>query len=186
MIASPANGANQHVEVLAELSSRLIEEGFIKRLLAAPTPAAAAELFYTASVAPAVSRPADQGLLIGVTGCPTGVARTYLAAEALEKTAAELGYEIKVETNGAIGVKNRPSAEEIARAKAVIVASDRQVEMARFAGKPLLQTGVKAPIHDGKAVIEKALHAHISRIPASSNVKPRQKRAACAANCTGC
>ena len=159
MIASPANGANQHVEVLAELSSRLIEEGFIKRLLAAPTPAAAAELFYTASVAPAVSRPADQGLLIGVTGCPTGVAHTYLAAEALEKAAAELGYEIKVETNGAIGVKNRPSAEEIARAKAVIVASDRQVEMARFAGKPLLQTGVKAPIHDGKAVIEKALHA---------------------------
>ncbi len=159
MIASPAQGANHHVEVLAELSSRLIEEGFIDRLLACDTPAEALALFQEAKREPKAAVPADQGFLIGVTGCPTGVAHTYLAAEALEQAAAELGYAIKVETNGSIGVRNSPSEQEIRDAKAIIVACDRQVDLARFAGKPVLQTGVKAPIRDGKGVIEQALQA---------------------------
>ncbi|MFM5839016.1 fructose-specific PTS transporter subunit EIIC [Aeromonas rivipollensis] len=158
MIASPAGGANHHIEVLAELSAKLIEEGFIDALLAAKTPAAALALLLEKreeQAAPA----ADKGLIIGVTGCPAGIAHTYLAAESLERAAKELGYEVKVETNGSIGVKNSPTAAEIARASAIVVACDKQVDMARFNGKPLIKTGVKAPIKDGKGLIEQALKA---------------------------
>ncbi|EKO3573228.1 fructose-specific PTS transporter subunit EIIC [Vibrio metschnikovii] len=158
MIASPDGGDNHHIEVLAELSSKLIEEGFIERFLDAKTEQQALELLLAKSQ-PTTSITADKGFLIGVTGCPAGVAHTYLAAEALEKGAAELGYTIKVETNGSIGVKNSPSAEEIARAQAIIVACDKQVDLQRFAGKKLIETGVKEPIRNSKALIERALEA---------------------------
>ncbi|WP_217539221.1 PTS fructose transporter subunit IIABC [Vibrio metschnikovii] len=158
MIASPDGGDNHHIEVLAELSSKLIEEGFIERFLDAKTEQQALELLLAKSQ-PTTSITADKGFLIGVTGCPAGVAHTYLAAEALEKGAAELGYTIKVETNGSIGVKNSPSAEEIARAEAIIVACDKQVGLQRFAGKKLIETGVKEPIRNSKALIERALEA---------------------------
>ncbi|MCL4116377.1 UNVERIFIED_CONTAM: hypothetical protein GTU68_049405 [Idotea baltica] len=100
-----------------------------------------------------------QGFIIGVTGCPAGVAHTYLAAEALEKGAAALGYDIKVETNGSIGVKNSPTQEEIERADAIVVACDKQVDMARFAGKRVISTNVKAPIKDAQGLIKQALNA---------------------------
>ncbi|MFQ2192449.1 PTS fructose transporter subunit IIABC [Aeromonas jandaei] len=159
MIASPAGGANHHIEVLAELSAKLIEEGFIDALLAAKTPADALALLLAKKEEAAAAPAANKGLIIGVTGCPAGIAHTYLAAESLERAAKELGYEVKVETNGSIGVKNSPTADEIARAAAIVVACDKQVDMARFAGKPLIKTGVKAPIKDGKGLIEQALKA---------------------------
>ncbi|HHQ4760573.1 TPA: fructose-specific PTS transporter subunit EIIC [Aeromonas veronii] len=159
MIASPAGGANHHIEVLAELSAKLIEEGFIDALLAARTPADALALLLAKKEEAAAAPAANKGLIIGVTGCPAGIAHTYLAAESLERAAKELGYEVKVETNGSIGVKNSPTADEIARATAIVVACDKQVDMARFAGKPLIKTGVKAPIKDGKGLIEQALKA---------------------------
>ncbi|WP_324010941.1 PTS fructose transporter subunit IIABC [Aeromonas hydrophila] len=159
MIASPAGGANHHIEVLAELSAKLIEEGFIDALLAAKTPADALALLLAKKEEAAAAPAANKGLIIGVTGCPAGIAHTYLAAESLERAAKELGYEVKVETNGSIGVKNSPTADEIARAAAIVVACDKQVDMARFAGKPLIKTGVKAPIKDGKGLIEQALTA---------------------------
>ncbi|EKO3541077.1 PTS sugar transporter subunit IIA [Vibrio fluvialis] len=160
MIASPDGGANHHIEVLAELSSKLIEEGFIAQFLAAQNEHQALELLLAQSEARTESL-GENGFLIGVTGCPTGVAHTYLAAEALEKGAAELGYRIKVETNGSIGVKNSPSATEIAEAAAIMVTSDKQVDMARFAGKRLIETGVKEPIRDAKGLIQRALQAPI-------------------------
>ncbi|SUB65653.1 PTS fructose transporter subunit IIABC [Photobacterium damselae] len=158
MIASPDGGANHHIEVLAELSSKLIEDGFIDAFLAAKTPEEALNLLL-ADKKEVVAVEQNKGLIIGVTGCPAGVAHTYLAAEALEKAGAELGYEVKVETNGSIGVKNSPTAEEIARAEAIVVSCDKQVDMARFGGKKLIKTGVKAPIKDGKGVIQQALIA---------------------------
>ena len=163
MIASPDGGADHHIEVLAELSSKLIEDGFVDALLAAKTPREALALLLEEKPADTAQEPAgekvNKGFLIGVTGCPAGVAHTYLAAESLEKAAAELGYDIKVETNGSIGVKNSPSAEEIARADAIIVACDKQVDMNRFAGKKLIKSGVKEPIKRGKQMIENALQA---------------------------
>ncbi|HDO1374979.1 TPA: PTS sugar transporter subunit IIA [Aeromonas veronii] len=159
MIASPDGGANHHIEVLAELSGKLIEEGFIDALLAAKTPADALALLLTKKEEQSAAPTTSKGFIIGVTGCPAGIAHTYLAAESLERAAKELGYEVKVETNGSIGVKNSPTADEIARATAIVVACDKQVDMARFAGKPLIKTGVKAPIKDGKGLIEQALKA---------------------------
>ncbi|MGR6779822.1 PTS fructose transporter subunit IIABC [Moritella viscosa] len=159
MIASPDGGANHHIEVLAELSSKLIEDGFIDTFMAAKNEQSALKLLLAKKESNHANPVADKGLLIGVTGCPAGVAHTYLAAEALEKAAAELGYEIKVETNGSIGVKNSPTAEEIKQAEAIIVSSDKQVDMTRFAGKKLVQTGVKAPIKDAKGLINQALQA---------------------------
>ncbi|MGV1717204.1 PTS fructose transporter subunit IIABC [Vibrio furnissii] len=174
MIASPDGGANHHIEVLAELSSKLIEEGFIAQFLAAQNEHQALELLLAQSEARTENR-GENGFLIGVTGCPTGVAHTYLAAEALEKGAAELGYRIKVETNGSIGVKNSPSAAEIAEAAAIMVTSDKQVDMARFAGKRLIETGVKEPIRDAKGLIQRALQAPIyqpdARTQASADAK---------------
>ncbi|CAJ1803346.1 fructose-specific PTS transporter subunit EIIC [Aeromonas veronii] len=159
MIASPDGGANHHIEVLAELSGKLIEEGFIAKLLAAKTPADALALLLAKKEEQSAAPTTSKGFIIGVTGCPAGIAHTYLAAESLERAAKELGYEVKVETNGSIGVKNSPTADEIARATAIVVACDKQVDMARFAGKPLIKTGVKAPIKNGKGLIEQALKA---------------------------
>ncbi|BBT79617.1 PTS fructose transporter subunit IIC [Aeromonas veronii] len=159
MIASPDGGANHHIEVLAELSGKLIEEGFIAKLLAVKTPADALALLLAKKEEQSAAPTTSKGFIIGVTGCPAGIAHTYLAAESLERAARELGYEVKVETNGSIGVKNSPTADEIARATAIVVACDKQVDMARFAGKPLIKTGVKAPIKDGKGLIEQALKA---------------------------
>ncbi|PSW65232.1 PTS fructose transporter subunit IIC [Photobacterium leiognathi subsp. mandapamensis] len=158
MIASPDNGDNHHIEVLAELSSKLIEDGFVEQFLAAKTEKEALALLLEEKEQ-VVTQAQTKGLIIGVTGCPAGVAHTYLAAEALEKAGAELGYEVKVETNGSIGVKNSPTADEIARAEAIVVSCDKQVDMARFAGKKLIKTGVKAPIKDAKGLIQQALVA---------------------------
>ncbi len=163
MIASPDGGDNHHIEVLAELSSKLIEDGFIERFFAAKSNQEALELLLEKQpqIESEVTTQTHKGFVIGVTGCPAGVAHTYLAAEALEKGAAELGYEIKVETNGSIGVKNSPTDEEIARADAIVIACDKQVDMARFAGKRLIKTNVKAPIRNAQALISEALSAPI-------------------------
>lgn len=162
MIASPDGGANHHIEVLAELSSKLIEDGFVDKLMNATSKKQALALLLEEKQ-PQNSETIEpnKGFLIGVTGCPAGIAHTYLAAEALEKAAADLGYQIKVETNGSIGVKNSPTQEEIDQASAVLICCDKQVDLARFTGKPLIKTGVKAPIKDAKNLIEQSLTAPI-------------------------
>ncbi|OED75481.1 PTS fructose transporter subunit IIC [Vibrio cyclitrophicus ZF65] len=160
MIASPDGGDNHHIEVLAELSSKLIEEGFIESFMNAQSEQEALELLLSKPEPSETETNVEkQGFIIGVTGCPAGVAHTYLAAEALEKGAAALGYDIKVETNGSIGVKNSPTQEEIERTDAIVVACDKQVDMARFAGKRVISTNVKAPIKDAQGLIKQALNA---------------------------
>ena len=179
MIASPNNASNDHIDVLAELSSKLIEDGFIDKFINAKDEQQALDILLE-KIEPKTAIPeANKGFIIGVTGCPTGIAHTYLAAEALEKGATELGYKIKVETNGSIGAKNIPSAEEIERADAIIVASDKQVDINRFAGKKLIETSVKAPITNAKALIKKSLNAPIYHVgdSASSSEEPNSSQA---------
>jgi PTS system fructose-specific IIC component len=111
-----------------------------------------------APVAPLAPPPADASkFLVGVTSCPTGIAHTFMAAEALSKAAKALGYEMKVETQGSVGAQNTLSFEEIGRADAVIIAADAFVDKTRFAGKRLFETSTKAALHDGQDVIKKAL-----------------------------
>jgi PTS system fructose-specific IIC component len=105
--------------------------------------------------APAPSSPVK--FLVGVTSCPTGIAHTFLAAEALKKAAAALGYEIRVETQGSVGAKSQLTEDEIARADAAIIAADAYVDPARFAGKRLVQTSTKAALHHGREIIQDAL-----------------------------
>ncbi|EOW2078409.1 fructose-specific PTS transporter subunit EIIC [Vibrio mimicus] len=169
MIASPDGGDDHHIEVLAELSSKLIEEGFIDAFLNAETSEQALEILLKKSERATTTTEKNKGLIIGVTGCPAGIAHTYLAAEALEKGAAALGYQIKVETNGSIGVKNSPSAEEIEQAEAIVVACDKQVDLTRFAGKRLIKTNVKAPIRDAQRLINEALNAPSYQADNTSN-----------------
>ncbi|HDM8048627.1 fructose-specific PTS transporter subunit EIIC [Vibrio fluvialis] len=183
MIASPDGGDNHHIEVLAELSSKLIEDGFIDAFLSATTSEQAlALLLAKQEPQPTASAEESKGFIIGVTGCPAGVAHTYLAAEALEKGATAMGYAMKVETNGSIGVKNSPTEDEIQSADAIIVACDKQVDMNRFAGKRVVKTNVKAPIRDAQGVINEALSAPVfqaemkASTPSSVSDKASQAR----------
>ncbi len=95
--------------------------------------------------------------LVGITACPTGIAHTFMAANALEKAAKALGHTIKVETQGSVGAKNQLTAEDIAAADAVIIGADTKVDLSRFAGKPLYMTGTKAVMHAGQEAIKTAL-----------------------------
>jgi PTS system fructose-specific IIC component len=160
MIAAPNDG-DVHLEVLARLMTMLMDADFKNKLLNAKTK----EEFLKAiddfekvkypeeSSAPA---PKKEGYrILAVTACPTGIAHTYMAAEALEKAGQETGYLLKAETNGSGGAKNILTAKEIAECDGIIIAADKNVEMARFDGKPVLLTKVADGIHKPKELIEK-------------------------------
>ena len=108
-------------------------------------------------VVPKVSVDNPHYEVLAVTGCPTGIAHTYMAAESLERKANEMGISLKVEKNGASGIKDALTAEEIEHAKCIIVASDRQVEMARFDGKPMIQTKVANGINKAEELLREAM-----------------------------
>ncbi|MBF0819602.1 PTS fructose transporter subunit IIABC [Streptococcus acidominimus] len=164
MIAAPEGANDTHLAALAELSKYLMKPGFADKLRRVSTPADVLAVFDEAEAAdkaaseePAGSNSvasAGKDFIVAVTACTTGIAHTYMAEEALKKQAAEMGVDIKVETNGASGVGNRLTAEDIQRAKGVIIAADKAVEMARFNGKPLLSR----PVADGIKKTEELLN----------------------------
>lgn len=160
MIASAKQASAAHIDVLAQISSRLVEDDSVRQILACQDVQAVVDYFCQQEAChEKVSAATSRGLIIGVTGCPVGIAHTYLAAEMLEKAAAEMGYEAIVETNGSIGVKNTPCDADIARADAIVVACDKQVDLDRFNGKKVVITGVKAAIKDAQGLIHQALAA---------------------------
>ena len=163
MIAAPEGANDTHLAALAELSQYLMKDGFADKLRQVTSPDQVIELFDQASEKveePAVVEPANEGgdFLVAVTACTTGIAHTYMAQEALQKVAAEMGVGIKVETNGASGVGNKLTAEDIKNAKAVIIAADKAVEMNRFDGKPL----IKRPVADGIRKTEELINLALS------------------------
>ena len=150
MIAAPDGANDTHLAALAELSKYLLKDGFADTLRKATSAEEVIAAFDAVeasnkAVAEPVAPAADKDFIVAVTACTTGIAHTYMAEEALKKTAAELGVAIKVETNGASGVGNKLTAADIANAKGVIIAADKAVDMARFNGKPL----VNRPVADG-------------------------------------
>ncbi|HFI0150608.1 TPA: fructose-specific PTS transporter subunit EIIC [Streptococcus suis] len=169
MIAAPEGANDTHLAALAELSKYLMKPGFADRLRAVTNPEEVIAVFDTAEAADkateeVVATPSgDRPFIVAVTACTTGIAHTYMAEEALKKQAAEMGVDIKVETNGASGVGNKLTAEDIENAAGVIIAADKAVEMPRFNGKPLVSrpvaAGIKQPeelinlILDGKASV---------------------------------
>ena len=167
LIAAPNTEDNVHLDVLSRLSVLLMDEDFTNKLRQAASVSEFKQIIEEAEKGSenegdtAVERADSEHYIVAVTGCPTGIAHTYMAAEALEKKAKELGYSIKVETRGAGGAKNVLTADEIERADGIIVAADTQVPMDRFQGKPTVVTkvadGINKPeellreIVDGKA-----------------------------------
>lgn len=167
MIAAPEGANDTHLAALAELSKYLMKPGFADKLRSVSSPEEVISVFDTAEEADkaaeeVVTTPSgDRPFIVAVTACTTGIAHTYMAEEALKKQAAEMGVDIKVETNGASGVGNKLTAEDIKNAAGVIIAADKAVDMPRFNGKPLVSrpvaAGIKQPeelinlILDGKA-----------------------------------
>ena len=163
MIAAPEGANDTHLAALAELSQYLMKDGFADKLRKVSSPDEVIALFDQASekaAEPATVAPANESgdFLVAVTACTTGIAHTYMAQEALQKVAAEMGVGIKVETNGASGVGNKLTAEDIKKAKAVIIAADKAVEMDRFDGKPL----ISRPVADGIRKTEELINLALS------------------------
>ncbi len=164
MIAATTDG-DVHLEVLARLMQMLMHEDFTAKLKAAKTPDEFLKIideqetkqFPDEAKAPAEGKK-DGYRVLAVTACPTGIAHTYMAAEALAKAGDEMGIPIKVETNGSGGAKNVLTAEEIANCEGIIIAADKNVETARFDGKPVYSTKVADGIHKPKELINKIIN----------------------------
>ncbi|HEP1787433.1 TPA: PTS sugar transporter subunit IIA [Streptococcus suis] len=173
MIAAPEGANDTHLAALAELSKYLMKAGFADRLRAATNPEEVIAVFDTAEEADkaaeeVVTTPSgDRPFIVAVTACTTGIAHTYMAEEALKKQAAEMGVDIKVETNGASGVGNKLTAEDIKNAAGVIIAADKAVEMPRFNGKPLVSRPVAAGIKQSEELINLILDGKASVYTAS-------------------
>lgn len=143
MIAVPESGSDEHLKIISKLATYLMEENFLKHLLSAETPYEILSIFNNkAAESGDFSNNQNKGLIVGITGCPTGIAHTFMAKKALEEAGQELGYEVKIETHGAIGVENKLTKEEIKRAEYVIIACDKEVQMSRFIGKKVLHKKV--------------------------------------------
>lgn len=176
LIAAPENQENTHLEVLSRLSALLMDEQFREKLKTTKIPSEFINIINEAEKAKYGEEKAVDELLsdtfrtdikednekegyeiLCITSCPTGIAHTYMAAEALEKAGNETNHRVKVETQGQSGVKNHLTKEEIQNAKAIIIAADTKVDLSRFNGKKLIKARVADGIHKPKELIEKAL-----------------------------
>ena len=162
LIAAPNTKENVHLEVLARLSGMLMDDDFTDALRAAKTPEEFLAVIDKAEsaadakdAAPAAANGYD---FLAITACPTGIAHTYMAAEALEKQAAAMGYSLKAETQGSVGTKNALTAEEIKNAKGIIIAADKKIDTARFAGKQIIVTSVSDGINKPEELINKIIN----------------------------
>lgn len=176
LIAAPDTEDNVHLEVLSRLSMLLMDDSFRDNLMKAET---AGEFLDIIDRAENAKFPEEQERedkkedkkgeaaekkgyqILAVTACPTGIAHTYMAAESLENKATEMGYTIKVETNGSGGDKNVLTAEEIAACDCIIIAADKDVKMARFDGKPVIMTKVANGISKAEQLITEAVSGSV-------------------------
>lgn len=173
MIAAPEGANDTHLAALAELSKYLMKPGFADKLRSVSSPEEVIAVFDEAEAADKVAEEVvaapsgDRPFIVAVTACTTGIAHTYMAEEALKKQAAEMGVDIKVETNGASGVGNKLTAEDIKNAAGVIIAADKAVDMPRFNGKPLVSRPVAAGIKQPEELINLILEGKASAYTAS-------------------
>lgn len=181
LIAAPNTQDNVHLDVLSRLSVLLMDEAFTKSLIGAKSPEDfmqkidEAESEKTKATVQEETCVQSEVFVAAVTGCPTGIAHTYMAAEALEKEAAKNDVAIKVETRGSGGAKNVLSEEEIRRAKAIIVAADTKVPMERFAGKPLIECKVADGISKAGELISQAKEGNAAPYQVKEDVKKAEK-----------
>ena len=164
MIAAPANSNNSHIELLSKITTLLLEDDIREALVNAKSKEEVLDILIKNAEKDNENSSLNQETnndsyqVLAVTACPTGIAHTYMAADALLKKGKELGITIKVETNGSSGVKNELTKEEIKNAKGIIVAADKNVAMERFAGKNVDIVGVKEAIKDPERLINNAIN----------------------------
>ncbi|GAA5351645.1 fructose-specific PTS transporter subunit EIIC [Streptococcus uberis] len=172
MIAAPDGANDTHLAALAQLSQYLLKDGFADKLRQATSADEVITAFdATEEKKEEVSTSLGKDFIVAVTACTTGIAHTYMAEEALKKQAAAMGVGIKVETNGASGVANRLTAEDIKNAKGVIIAADKAVEMDRFDGKPLISRPVADGIKKSEELIQFILDGKASAYHAKNDQK---------------
>ena len=162
MIAAPVDGGNIHLQALAKLSTLLMDESFRQKLIDAKTPSEFLEIIdKQEALKDALEEKEESGKgtyrVLAVTACPTGIAHTFMAAENLTKAGEDMGYLLKAETNGADGAQNILTPEEIEAADGIIIAADKNVEMSRFDGKPVLSVSVTQGIQKPKELIQKII-----------------------------
>ena len=190
MIAAPDGAADTHLEVLSKLMTMLMDQSFAKSLVEAKTAKeflglidaqeAARDEKDAAKAAPAAAAAttaAKASKLLAVTACPTGIAHTYMAAEALEQTAEKNGLSIKVETDGSGGAKNVLTSAEIKDADVIIVAADKNVEMGRFNGKKVIKASTSDAIHHSEDLINKAVSGDVPVYQHSGSVAAAEEAA---------
>ena len=165
LIAAPEDSGNVHLEILSKLATMLMDDEFVSKLKNAMTVEAFLDIIDKAEakkdeetlkkdVAPATDIISGNHLVLAVTACPTGIAHTYMAAEAIEKACKAKGYQVKVETRGSGGAKNILTDEEIDKADGIIVAADTNVPMDRFDGKKVIECQVSKGINKADELIE--------------------------------
>ncbi|UPM56241.1 PTS fructose transporter subunit IIABC [Gottfriedia acidiceleris] len=175
MIAASEGANNAHLETLSRLSSLLMDEEFRGSLLSAKDANEIIQLVDQKEKSlndeneETVIENSSRPLVLAVTACPTGIAHTYMAADALKAKAKELNIDLKVETNGSTGIKNELTKDEISRAAAIIVAADKQVEVNRFDGKHVIQVPVADGIRKSKELLERAVKQDAPIFHANSN-----------------
>ncbi|MEI0486258.1 fructose-specific PTS transporter subunit EIIC [Brachyspira intermedia] len=166
MIAAPENSNDSHIELLSKITTLLLEDDIREALLNAKSKEEVLDILIknaekdneNSSLNQENNNSNDSYQVLAVTACPTGIAHTYMAADALLKKGKELGITIKVETNGSSGVKNELTKDEIKNAKGIIVAADKNVAMERFAGKNVDIVGVKEAIKNPEQLIKNAMN----------------------------
>ena len=156
MIGAPKDSEGAHLQALAQLSTLLMEEDFRNALINASSKEEFLQLIDAKENKKEEVKEIVHPAVLAVTACPTGIAHTFMAAKALQQAGEALNISIKVETNGQEGVKNQLTQEDIEHCKAIIVAADKKVEMARFEGKKVIQVPVKDGISKAQELVEKA------------------------------
>lgn len=186
LIAAPENSGNVHLEILSKLATMLMDEKFVTDLRNAQSAdeflkiideaeEAKDEATAKKDVEPVVEVKSGDHLVLAVTACPTGIAHTYMAAEAIEKAAKAKGYQIKVETRGSGGAKNILTEEEIAKADGIIVAADTNVPMDRFDGKKVVECQVSKGINKPDELLEEIVSGKASVYKATNVVKEKKQ-----------